>query len=101
MRPSLIVRPVAAIAAAIVSVSAAYAAAAPQPPTHVPGMPNVIRVSDCIPAMGYHYADPKTLPFGPIYGWYQGKWIFTEIMPNVQQFASAHQSWDDQLKPLP
>ena len=90
-----------AVAAAFVCASAAYAAAAPQPPAHVPGMPNVIRVSDCIPTMGYHYADPKTLPFGPIYGWYDGKWVFTEIMPSPYQLSTAHQSFDDALKPLP
>jgi len=90
-----------ALVAAVVCASAADAATAPQPPAHVPGMPNVIRVSDCIPAMGYHYADPKTLPFGPIYGWYDGKWVFTEIMPSPQQLGSMHQSFDNVLRPLP
>jgi hypothetical protein len=90
-----------AIAAALACISSAALAAGPQPPKHAPGMPNVIQVSPCIPTMGYHYADPKTLPFGPIYGWYDGKWVFTEIMVNAQQLGSMHQSWDDQLKPLP
>ena len=91
------------LAAAVIlgSASVAAGAAGPKPPAHVPGMPNVVLVSGCIPAMGYHYADPKTLPFGPIYGWYQGKWIFTEIMPTTYQLSTAHQSFDNVLKPLP
>lgn len=92
-----------AIGALVVSLAgrAAGADTSMKPPAHLPGMPNVVLVSPCIPAMGYHYADPKTLPFGPIYGWYNGKETFTEIMPNLQQFGSMHQSWDDVLKPLP
>jgi hypothetical protein len=100
MRPSRFIAPLA-IAAAIACASAAAAATGPQPPAHVPGMPNVVLISGCVPAMGYHYADPKTLPFGPIYGWYGGKWVFTEIMPSLQQLGSWHQSYDDVLKPLP
>jgi hypothetical protein len=90
-----------AIAVALGGISVASAATDPQPPAHVPGMPSVIRVSGCIPTMGYHYADPKTLPFGPIYGWYNGKWTFTEIMLNAQQLGTMHQSFDGVLKPLP
>jgi hypothetical protein len=70
-------------------------------PAHAAGMPaDVQPVSGCIPTMGYHYANPKNLPFGPIYGWYNGKPTFTEIMVAKTAFESG-QSWNDQLKPLP
>src|SRR5579872_1927884 len=54
----------------------------------------------CIPTMGYHYANPKKWPFGPIYGYYNGKATFTEIMVSKEAFESG-KSWNDQLKPLP
>ncbi len=101
MRTSSLARLILAGALILAPASALAADTGLKPPAYLPGNPKVVLVSPCIPGMGYHYADPKTLPYGPIYGWYQGKWTFTEVMPNVQQFASAHQSWDDQLKPLP
>jgi hypothetical protein len=54
----------------------------------------------CIPTMGYHYAKPQDWPLGPIYGYYNGKAIFTEIMVAKKLFEEG-QSWNDQLKPLP
>ena len=70
-------------------------------PAHPAGIPADAKpVLGCIPTMGYHYANPKDLPFGPIYGWYEGKPTFTEIMVDVKLFRSG-KSWDDQLKPLP
>ena len=54
----------------------------------------------CIPAMGYHYVRPQDKPFGPIYGYYNGKPVFTEIMISSAKLNSGT-SWDDQLKPLP
>ncbi len=70
-------------------------------PAHPKGLPaNVVPVSGCIPAMGYHYAAPGAAPFGPIYGWYNGKPIFTEIMVDRKMFANG-KSWDSVLKPLP
>ena len=73
----------------------------PAGPKHPAGMPaGVEPIVGCIPAMGYHYANPKNLPFGPIYGWYNGKLTFTEIMVDAKYFQKGI-SWDDQLKPLP
>lgn len=70
-------------------------------PAHPTGIPaDALPVMGCIPTMGYHYANPKTLPFGPIYGWYNGKPTFTEIMVDSKLFASG-QSWSNELKPLP
>jgi hypothetical protein len=56
--------------------------------------------SGCIPTMGYHYAKPKDWPFGPIYGFYNGKPVFTEIMVDQKMFASG-KNWDSVLVPLP
>jgi hypothetical protein len=70
-------------------------------PAHPAGLPaNLVPVSGCIPTMGYHYAVPSTLPFGPIYGWYQGKPTFTEIMVAKTSFENG-MSWSEQLVPLP
>ncbi|MDE2571444.1 MAG: hypothetical protein KGM44_02845 [bacterium] len=54
----------------------------------------------CIPTMGYHYAAPKNWPFGPIYGYYDGRATFTEIMVAKDLFEQGV-SWNDQLKALP
>ena len=54
----------------------------------------------CIPTMGYHYANPKNFPLGPIYGYYNGKATFTEAMIDQKYFAQG-KSWDELLKPLP
>jgi len=71
-----------------------------KPPAPV-GLPaGVVGISGCIPTMGYHYARLKDLPFGPIYGMYDGKATFTEIMVDQKLFASG-KSWDSELKPLP
>jgi len=70
----------------------------PPPP---PGMPAGVKsYLGCIPTMGYHYANPKDWPVGPIYGAYNGKITFTEVMLSQKQFASG-KNWDDVLKPLP
>lgn len=53
----------------------------------------------CIPTMGYHYINPKNIPRGPLYGFYQGKATFTELM--LTNAELLHSDWNDQLKPLP
>src|SRR5580700_8599284 len=64
------------------------------------GMPSdAQQLSPCVPGMGEHWGNPKNLPFGPIYGVYQGKIVFTEIMIDQRDFA-AGKSWTDQLKPI-
>lgn len=39
-----------------------------------------IKISDAVPAMGEHWANPKDLPLGPIYLVWQGKVIGVEYM---------------------
>jgi len=70
-------------------------------PMHPKGLPaDVVPVAGCIPAMGYHYAVPKNWPTGPIYGWYNGKPVFTEVMLTKTAFETGV-NMDDILKPLP
>jgi hypothetical protein len=70
-------------------------------PAHPAGIPSgAIGIGGCIPTMGYHYANPKDFPFGPIYGWYNGQVTFTEIMVDQKAFASG-KSWNNELTPLP
>lgn len=65
------------------------------------GLPaGVTPVGGCIPAMGYHYVKSSQWPAGPIYGYYDGKPVFTEIMPSKKEF-DAGLNLDDKLKPLP
>ncbi len=68
---------------------------------HPAAMPaNTIPFEGCVPAMGYHYAKPKDFPFGPFYGYYNGKAVFTEVMIDKRSFEQG-KSWNDLLKPLP
>lgn len=65
-----------------------------------PGLPSgLLPLSGCVPTMGFHYAKDGDFPFGPLYGWYDGKPIFTEIMPTVAQFEAGFNT--DDIKPLP
>ena len=37
-------------------------------PTEVLSLPSeAVKLSECVPNMGFHYADPVTMPFGPVY----------------------------------
>jgi hypothetical protein len=49
----------------------------------------VEKMSPCIPKMGEHFADPKTMPFGPWYNVYQGKLIAIEYAISVADFAAG------------
>jgi hypothetical protein len=70
-------------------------------PKHAAGIPaGAVPVSGCIPTMGYHYAKLKDFPFGPIYGWYNGKVLFSEVMISQAAFEKGT-SWDQTLQPLP
>ena len=90
------------LACALIAVFAGTVPAATQDkPAMPPGMtPEIMKMMDnaaqgeaarpprrrdagrrCIPAMGYHYVKPSQWPAGPIYGYYDGKPVFTEIMP--------------------
>jgi len=78
--------------------SGAAAAAAQARPAGLPA--GVIQISPCVATMGEHWANPKTLPFGPIYGVYDGKVVFTEIMVDQKLFEQG-KGWRDVLRPLP
>jgi len=90
---------------AALAVSAAAAAepsmpSGPPPPKPIPS--NYVAASPCVPGMGVHYVDLKRFPDpnAPIYGTYQGKPVFTEIMLTPKDFA-AGKSWTNALRPLP
>ncbi len=74
----------------------------PQPAVHPAGIPaNFMMVSPCVTGMGNHWADPKVGIHGTtIYGSYEGKPVFTEIMMTPSDFASG-KSFRDVLRPLP
>jgi hypothetical protein len=74
----------------------------PQPKVHPAGIPaNYIMVSPCIVGMGQHWADLKAGIHGTtVYGSYEGKPVFTEIMLLPKDFAQG-KSFEDVLKPLP
>lgn len=63
------------------------------------GLPEgVIQLSPCEPGMGEHWADPKNMPLGPIYGVVGDEVVFVELMPAQADFAEG-QSWDEVLVP--
>ncbi|HEV2262201.1 MAG TPA: hypothetical protein VGR69_07955 [Candidatus Rubrimentiphilum sp.] len=68
---------------------------------HPAAMPaGTVPFGGCIPSMGYHYANPKDWPVGPIYGYYNGKAVFTEVMLD-QRFFAQGKEFNGVLKPLP
>ncbi len=85
----------AIVAVAVLGTTAATVAQTP--PLGLPA--GVQQLSPCVPGMGEHWANPKDLPFGPIYGVYHGQVVFTEIMIDQKAFA-AGKSWSEQLKPV-
>jgi hypothetical protein len=72
----------------------------PQPKVRPAGLPkDVVMLSPCVATMGEHWANLKNMPTGPIYGTYQGKPVFTEIMVTVDQLKKGF-SWAD-IRALP
>lgn len=72
----------------------------PQPKVRPAGLPkDVVMVSPCIATMGEHWVNLKNMPTGPIYGTYQGKPVFTEIMVTLDQLKKGF-SWAD-IRALP
>lgn len=75
------------LALSMLGLTTAFAGAAtapmqlpPQPKIRPAGLPaGYVMVSPCVARMGEHWANPKNLE-APIYGTYQGKVIFSEIM---------------------
>jgi hypothetical protein len=62
----------------------------PQPSVHPAGIPaDALLVSPCVATMGEHWVNPKNMPVGPIYGVWQGKPVFTEIMVSVDRLQKG------------
>lgn len=89
---------IAFFVALLFAVPAAVAASAPpgdmqlppQPKVRPAGLPaNVVMVSPCIATMGEHWVALKDAPLGPIYGTWQGKVVFTEIMVTQKQLQQG------------
>ncbi len=63
------------------------------------GLPEgVIQLTPCVPTMGEHWADPKKMPLGPIYGVMGDQVTFVELMPAQADFAEGT-SWHEVLVP--
>lgn len=88
---------IAFLAALLFAVPAAASAAPaggmqlpPQPKVRPAGIPEgAMMVSPCIATMGEHWVNLKDAPLGPIYGTWQGKPVFTEIMVSVEQLQQG------------
>ena len=69
-----------------------------QQPTTIPiawvAPPGIVQISPCVPTMGEHWANPATLPMGPIYTVDAGRLISIEYMPAQADFAEG-KSWND------
>lgn len=50
---------------------------------------DVVKISGVVPGMGEHWANPKDLPIGPIYGVDKGKVIFFEFMIDQASFKAG------------
>jgi hypothetical protein len=53
---------------------------------------DIVQVSPTIPGMGEHWANPATLPLGPIYCVHEGKIVCLEFMMAQEEFT-AGKSW--------
>jgi hypothetical protein len=56
--------------------------------------PGVVKVSECVPYMGEHWARPEDMPFGPIYTVYKDRLISIEYMPSQEAFEDG-KSWQN------
>lgn len=62
----------------------------------------VVQITPAVPKMGEHWANPKDLPMGPIYGVYNGKLVFLEQMPSQEFFIKGESLVDlDGMRGLP
>lgn len=87
-----------AVLAISIAAAASASRAAEVRPAALPA--GVAQISPCVVSMGEHWANPKNLPFGPIYGVYQGKPVFTEVMIDQKSFERG-KGWSNVLRPLP
>lgn len=66
--------------------------------------PDIVQLSPVVPGMGEHWANPKDMPLGPIYGVHKGKLIFFEFMISQEDFNKGMSFVDLKSKikqPLP
>ena len=66
--------------------------------------PDIVQLSPVVPKMGEHWANPKDMPLGPIYGVYKGQLIFFEFMIAQKDFKKGMSFLDLKSKlavPLP
>lgn len=49
-----------------------------------------VKITPAVPQMGEHWANPKDMPLGPIYGLYNGKLVFLEYMPAKDLDKTVH-----------
>lgn len=66
--------------------------AEPQPIAWKPP-PGVVKLSECVPYMGEHWARQEDWPLGPIYTVDHGRLIAIEYMPSREALTNG-QSWD-------
>jgi hypothetical protein len=92
------IRQLSALIIALFALTTARGAAAPPGPMQLPPQPKVhpagipkdaVMVSPCIATMGEHWINLKDAPLGPIYGVWQGKPVFTEIMVSQKQLQQG------------
>lgn len=101
----MLLRAVAAVSfafclAVVPALAAPPMALPPQPAVHPAGIPaGAVMLSPCVATMGEHWGNPKDMPTGPIYGVWEGKPVFTEIMVTQTQLEKGF-SWAD-IRPLP
>ncbi len=50
---------------------------------------DAVKISGNVPTMGEHWANPKDLPLGPIYGTKNGKLVFAEFMMSQKDFMDG------------
>lgn len=56
--------------------------------------PGVIKLSECVPYMGEHWANPANMPLGPIYTVDNGRLISIEYMFSHADLAAGKSWWD-------
>ena len=80
-------RAVAILSFLAASAMSAVAFAAPVHPAGIPA--DAVMLSPCIQTMGEHWGALKNMPTGPIYGVWNGKPVFSEIMLSVAQLKKG------------
>jgi hypothetical protein len=56
--------------------------------------PGVVKITDCVPYMGEHWARREDMPLGPIYTVHKDRLISIEYMPSQEAFEDG-KSWQN------